>query len=147
FLRGLRTVRRGRARGRALPIVLPRHDHRQSHVLGPAEGQGPRRRDRLAATAHRRAPRGGVTNVSRLVPNARPIRCTPLRLWRRGWGWGSQCEAAVVRHRTTPLPTPPPAGCGLARFRQILEVSNPGKPGFGWGREQTGSAARTTDIS
>src|SRR5262249_49471154 len=61
FLRRLRAVRRGRPRGGALPIVLPRHDHRQSRTLGPAEGQGPRRRDRLAATAHRRAPRRGVT--------------------------------------------------------------------------------------
>jgi very-short-patch-repair endonuclease len=38
---------------------------------------------------------------------------------------------------TTPTPNPSPAGCGLARFRQILKRPNPGRPGFGWGGENT----------
>ncbi len=38
FLRRLRAVRRGRARRGALPVVLPRLDHRQSDALGPPQG-------------------------------------------------------------------------------------------------------------
>src|SRR5216684_277227 len=53
FLRRLRLVRGGRACRGALPLVLPRLDHRQSHGLGPAQAQDPRRGDRLAAAAHR----------------------------------------------------------------------------------------------
>src|SRR5262249_57177720 len=91
FLRGLRAVRRGRARGRALPIVLPRHDHRQSHVLGSAEGQGPRRRDRLAATAHRRAPRRSLTTPmdarrQAQVAGVRPITIAVVALGGEGGG-------------------------------------------------------------
>src|SRR6266849_2300236 len=53
FLRRLRLVRGGRACRGALPLVLPRLDHRQSHGLGPAQAQDPRRGDRLSAAAHR----------------------------------------------------------------------------------------------
>src|SRR5262249_53217544 len=45
-------------------------------------------------------------------------------------------------YRTPPPPGPPPAGCGLARFRQSLGLPNPGRPGFGWGGERTEQAAR-----
>ena len=38
FLRRLRAVRRGRACRGAVPVVLPRLDHRQSDPLGPPEG-------------------------------------------------------------------------------------------------------------
>src|SRR5262244_2371266 len=91
FLRRLRAVRRGRARGRALPIVLPRHDHRQSRTLGPAEGQGPWRRDRLAATAHRRAPRRGLTTPmdargQTQVAEVRPITIAVVALGGEGGG-------------------------------------------------------------
>src|SRR5215510_9231338 len=51
---------------------------------------------------------------------ARQTRCAPLPLVGRGWGWGYFREGRVVRHRITPLPTPPPQG----------------------GREQTECAAR-----
>ena len=63
FLRRLRIVRRGRARGRAVPVVLPGLGHRQSDALGPAQGERARRRDRLAAAAHRRAPRRCLTTT------------------------------------------------------------------------------------
>src|SRR5215831_478511 len=91
FLRRLRAVRRGRARGRALPIVLPRHDHRQSHLLGPAEGHGPRRRDRVAATAQRRAPRRGLTTPmdahgQTQVAGVRPITIAVVALGGEGGG-------------------------------------------------------------
>ena len=49
LLRRLRVVRRGRACGGAVPLVLPRLDHRQSDALGPAEAKRARRGDRLAA--------------------------------------------------------------------------------------------------
>src|SRR5499427_8592634 len=91
FLRRLWALRRGRARGRALPIVLPRHDHRQSHLLGPAEGQSPRRRDRLAATAQRRAPRRGLTTPmdahgQTRVAGVRPITIAVVALGGEGGG-------------------------------------------------------------
>src|SRR5713226_6190263 len=57
FLRRLRIVRRGRTCGGALPLVLPRVDHRQSDALGSAQGQVARRGHRLAAAPHRPAPR------------------------------------------------------------------------------------------
>src|SRR5262249_10654126 len=57
----------------------------------------------------------------------------------RGWGWGSFCEASVVRHRTTPLPTPPPTQVGLARLAQ--DKTRPGQARGAWGREQTEFAA------
>jgi len=50
--------------------------------------------------------------------------------------WGN--VSASPHH---PLPTPPPAGCGLARFRQILEVTKPRQAGVWLGREQTESGA------
>jgi hypothetical protein len=52
-------------------------------------------------------------------------RSAPLPLVGRGWGWGSTSEETVVRHRTTPLPSPPPQG----------------------GREQTELAARAGSTS
>src|SRR5262245_41007920 len=52
-------------------------------------------------------------------------RSAPLPLVGRGWGWGSTSEETVVRHRTTPLPSPPPQG----------------------GREQTELAARAGSSS
>ncbi len=59
-----------------------------------------------------------------------------------GEGLGVGVARHLVPNRATPLPTPPPAGCALARFRPNLKWPNPGKPGFGWGREQTESAVR-----
>src|SRR5262249_22985933 len=37
-------------------------------------------------------------------------RCAPLPLVGRGWGWGSSCEATLVRHLHHPPPYPPPQG-------------------------------------
>ena len=50
FLRRLRTVRRGRARGGALPVLLSRFDHRQSDSAGTASSEKARSRDRLACS-------------------------------------------------------------------------------------------------
>jgi hypothetical protein len=52
-----------------------------------------------------------------------------------------------TKFSTLPLtPTLSPAGCGLARFRQILKRPNPGKPGFGCG-ERVARRTRGTIIS
>src|SRR5262245_65193006 len=68
--------------------------------------------------------------VLRLMHNApaRSVRSPPP------CGDGLGVGGRRVRQRpcltcTTPLPNPPPAGCGLARFRQILEVTKPRQAG------------------
>src|SRR5262249_13988039 len=114
FLRRLWALRRGRARGRALPIVLPRHDHRQSHLLGPAEGQSPRRRDRLAATAQRRAPRRGLTTPmdahgQTQVAGVRPITIAVVALGGEGGGVLADWIVDLAQHggylaQTTSVP-------------------------------------------
>ena len=87
LLRRLRAVRGGRARGGALPLVLPRLDHRQPHALGPAEGQGARRGDHVAATAPRRANcRGLTTDMDAQVTKVRPITIAIVALGGEGGG-------------------------------------------------------------
>src|SRR5262245_31003504 len=76
---------------------------------------------------------------------ARQTQCAPLPLVGRGWGWGSKGFARMAppeRNRITPLPNPPPAGCGLARFRQILEVTKPRQAGVWLGGGSTVSVRR-----
>src|SRR5262249_61276726 len=45
-------------------------------------------------------------------------------------------------HCTTPTPDPSPAGCGLVRFRQILEVTKPRQAAVWLGGGRTEQAAR-----
>src|SRR5262249_47967506 len=57
-----------------------------------------------------------------------------------GLGVGSFCEAIIVRHRTTPLPNPPPTQVGPARLAH--DKTRPGQARGARGREQTEFAAR-----
>jgi hypothetical protein len=67
------------------------------------------------------------------APRARsyPPPCGEGRREAPGWGSCSEISVALVtKHRITPTPNPSPAGCGLARFRQISKGPYPGKPGL-----------------
>src|SRR5262245_13079941 len=87
LLRRLRIVRGGGARGCALPLVLPRLDHRQSYGVGSAQAQSARRRDRRSATPHRRAPRCGVTSeMNARAQSPRPITIAVVALGGEGGG-------------------------------------------------------------
>ena len=70
FLRWLRAVRRGRARGGAVPVVLSRVDYRQSDALGPAQGQAARRRHRRPAAPDRPAASVAVQKSASFLPRA-----------------------------------------------------------------------------
>src|SRR5262245_39779841 len=69
---------------------------------------------------------------------------TRLRLG-RGWGWGWLCGATSGRHRTTPLPNPPPTQVGPARLAH--DKTRPGQARGAWGREQTEFAARMCSLA
>src|SRR2546430_6999282 len=87
FLRRLRIVRGGGARGRTLPLVLSRLDHRQSHGMGPAQAQSAQHRDRRPATPHRRAPRRGATSeMNAQAQSPRPITIAVVALGGEGGG-------------------------------------------------------------
>src|SRR5262249_6829321 len=92
FLRRLRIVRRGRARRGALPLVLPRHRHRQPDALGSPQGEGARRGDRLAAAPHRPAPRRSNLTMAAEAQGttgalkARPITIAVVALGGEGGG-------------------------------------------------------------
>src|SRR6266478_4680029 len=47
---------------------------------------------------------------------------------------GGRCEHAPRATTTTPTPNSSPAGCGLARFRQILKLTKPRQAGVWLGR-------------
>src|SRR5215471_76578 len=64
---------------------------------------------------------------------ARQIRSAPSPACGGGLGRGWHARMSLV---ACPLPAPPPAGCGLARFRQILEVTKPRQAGV-WLEEGT----------
>src|SRR5262245_7318534 len=80
-----------------------------------------------------------------LGPRTRPA---PLPLVGRSWGWGSTSEETVVRHRTTPLPSPPPQpAAGLPASGKSLSDQTPASRGLVGGREQTEFAARADSAT
>src|SRR5262245_9622194 len=115
FLRRLRIVRRGGARRGALPLVLPRHRHRQPDALGPAQGEGAHGGDRLAAAAHRPAPRGSSLTMAAEAQGktqaleARPITIAVVALGGEGGGVLADWIVDLAQHdgylaQTTSVP-------------------------------------------
>src|SRR5262245_7373113 len=67
-----------------------------------------------------------VLLLPRTLLLGRRTRSAPLPLVGRGWGWGSRSETSVVppaKHRTTPLPTPPPQG-GREQTEQVAHAGS-----------------------
>jgi hypothetical protein len=60
----------------------------------------------------------------------------------RKLGCAASAVGVVRRFADGPPPPTPPSRLRAARFRQVFKSPNPGKPGFGWGGEQTEFAAR-----
>src|SRR5215218_8710731 len=96
FLCRLRALRRGRARGRALPVVLPGLDHQQPEHLRPPHGADARGGDRRIAAPPRAPPdRRGVTT---LVPGPRPITVAILAMGGEGGGVLSDWIVDLAEH-------------------------------------------------
>jgi hypothetical protein len=125
---------------------------RAVHAVIPAERPGPKRVEdaRKRANGPGRESRNPVIGAPSVTFDALGLLGPGSRSpGRAGLAWpgrqphaialpcgGGGVRVAVRGASTTATPTPnrSPAGCGLARFRQMLKWPNPGKPGFGWGR-------------